>query len=117
MGKAVLLVVEGVLSIAFAVCLGTHRATAGAVLEWVIAFIFTLYVLTFCFDLRPKARTKSALAKEGALSEGMSEGRAEEEARREEEEEDGRSLDEERGEGSGEGRQALQHPEMVVVRE
>ncbi|KAF8427459.1 Frag1/DRAM/Sfk1 family-domain-containing protein [Tirmania nivea] len=100
-GKAVLLIVEGGLSIGFAVCLRTHRATAGAALEWVIAFIFTLYVLTFFFDLRPKARTKSELATEKALSEGMSKGRAEEEARRAGGEEDGNSSDEERGEGRG----------------
>ena len=102
-GKAVLLVVEGVLSIGFAVCLGTHRPTVGAALEWVIAFVFTLYVLTFFFDLRPKARTKSVLAKEKALSEGMSEARAEEEARRVEGEDYGSSSDQERGEGERSG--------------
>jgi len=117
-GKAVLLVVEGVLSIGFAVCLGMRSATAGAVLEWVIAFLFTFYVLTFFFDLRPKARTRGALAKEKALSEGMSEGRAEEEARRVGEEEDERSSDKERREGNGGERQAPpQYPKVAVVRQ
>lgn len=113
-GKAVLLVVEGGLSIGFAVCLGTHKPTAGAALEWVIAFIFTLYVLTFFFDLRPKARTKSVLAKEKALSEGMSEARAEGETRRAEEEDNGSSSDEDRERGAD--MQAPQYPEMVAVR-
>ncbi len=35
-----------------------------AVLEWLIAFVFTFYVLSFFFDLRPKARTKEQYAQE-----------------------------------------------------
>jgi len=102
MGKVVLLVAEGGLSIGFGVCLGMHRVTAGAVLEWIIAFIFTFYVLTFFFDLRPGARTKIVLAKEKALSKGASERMAEEE---------------QGGEMGGEREtQAPQYPEMAAVR-
>lgn len=95
-GKMVMLVLEGVLSIAFAVCLATHKPTQGAILEWgeftpsppqlnhdpstylclslggggqltvtlAIAFIFTFYILTFFFDLRPKARTRESLRRD-----------------------------------------------------
>ncbi|KAF8476152.1 Frag1/DRAM/Sfk1 family-domain-containing protein [Kalaharituber pfeilii] len=69
LAKTVLLVTEGALSIAFIVCLLQKRHTAGAILEWVIAFIFTFYVLTFVFDLRPKAHTRNRLERE--VEEGM----------------------------------------------
>ncbi|KAF8464578.1 Frag1/DRAM/Sfk1 family-domain-containing protein [Kalaharituber pfeilii] len=64
LGKTALLVTEGALSIAFIVCLSQKRQTAGGILEWAIAFIFTFYVLTFVFDLRPKARTRNRLGRE-----------------------------------------------------
>ena len=40
-----------VLAIAFGVLLGTNQ-NAGAVIEWVIAFLFTFYLLSFWYDLR-----------------------------------------------------------------
>lgn len=109
-----LLVVEGGLSIGFAVCLGTSKSRTGAVLEWIIAFIFTLYVLTFFFDLRPKARTKELLAKEKAMNDGMGEREASEEGRRAAAEEgsDEESV-EDRGRGMG---QLPQYPPMMAGR-
>lgn len=40
-----------ILAIAFGTTMDTHNNVA-AVLEWVIAFGFTFYLLTFFFDLR-----------------------------------------------------------------
>lgn len=53
--KASLLVVEAGLSIGFAICAVLKEPTAGAAIEWLISFIFTFYVITFYFDLRPEA--------------------------------------------------------------
>lgn len=52
-------VVEVALSIGFGVC-GHHRHTknASAILEWVIAFVFTFYILSFVIDLLPSVRTR-----------------------------------------------------------
>ena len=57
-GKQAILVVEIALSVAFGVCMGVGKHNAAAIIEWLIAFVFTFYVLSFFFDLRPKARTK-----------------------------------------------------------
>ena len=51
--KASLLTLEGSFSVGFAICAALKRETAGAILEWIIAFVFTLYLITFYFDLRP----------------------------------------------------------------
>lgn len=53
-------------SIAFGVTLYTKTSNAAGVLEWVVAFIFTFYMLSFFFDLRPKARTKEQFQRETA---------------------------------------------------
>ncbi|KAI9039084.1 Frag1/DRAM/Sfk1 family protein [Aspergillus affinis] len=58
--KASFVVVEVALAIAFGV-LGRHygsKRNAAAVLEWVIALIFTFYVLSFVIDLLPSVRTR-----------------------------------------------------------
>lgn len=39
----------------------THKKNIGAVLEWVIAFVFTGYVLSFVIDLLPSVRTRRHL--------------------------------------------------------
>ncbi|KAI9831274.1 MAG: hypothetical protein M1826_003713 [Phylliscum demangeonii] len=57
--KLVFIIVEGLLAIAFAICLYKHYSTAGAILEWTISFIFTFYVLSFLIDLLPAARHRS----------------------------------------------------------
>ncbi|KAG8920746.1 hypothetical protein FRC03_003091 [Tulasnella sp. 419] len=51
--------------VGMAVCLGTGRYDAGAYLEWIIAFGFTLYPLTFFIDLRevqPRVASKTPQA-------------------------------------------------------
>ncbi|KAL4996834.1 Frag1/DRAM/Sfk1 family-domain-containing protein [Aspergillus recurvatus] len=59
--KAFFIVVEVALAIAFGICgwHTPHRRNAAAVLEWVIALVFTFYVLSFVVDLLPSVRTRS----------------------------------------------------------
>ncbi|KAL4808552.1 Frag1/DRAM/Sfk1 family-domain-containing protein [Aspergillus unguis] len=59
--KAFFVVVEIALAIAFGVCgwRTPHRRNAAAVLEWVIAVVFTFYVLSFVIDLLPSVRTRN----------------------------------------------------------
>ncbi|KAF8528548.1 Frag1/DRAM/Sfk1 [Gautieria morchelliformis] len=49
--KAIIVLILIILAIAFGVTLGTKN-NAAAVLEWVVAFGFTFYLLTFVYDLR-----------------------------------------------------------------
>jgi hypothetical protein len=42
-------------------CTWTKNYNPGAVIEWVIAFIFSAYVFSFCIDLYPAAATKNQL--------------------------------------------------------
>ncbi|KAK3378042.1 Frag1/DRAM/Sfk1 family-domain-containing protein [Podospora didyma] len=57
--KLAFVVVEILLAIAFVSCTFTAHYNAGAVLEWVIAFIFSFYVFSFYVDLYPAVRTKN----------------------------------------------------------
>jgi len=57
MAKAVVAGILIILSIAMAACLGKGYNDTGAVLEWLIAFGFIFYPLTFWIDLR-KARAE-----------------------------------------------------------
>ncbi|KAI9880412.1 MAG: hypothetical protein M1830_003452 [Pleopsidium flavum] len=56
--KLAFILVEIAMAIAFVVCTFRTSKNAGAVLEWVVALIFTFYVLTFFVDLLPAVRTK-----------------------------------------------------------
>ncbi|KAH8693543.1 Frag1/DRAM/Sfk1 family-domain-containing protein [Talaromyces proteolyticus] len=57
--KISFVVVELALAIAFGVLdKSSHRQNSAAVIEWVIAFIFTFYVLSFIVDLLPSVRTR-----------------------------------------------------------
>jgi len=60
MAKGVVATILIALAVAMGVCLGTDRNNAGAILEWLIAFGFALYPMTFWLDLR-KARSQWAL--------------------------------------------------------
>jgi len=55
---------EVALSVAFGVTMYRKLNDVAAILEWLVAFVFTFYVLSFFFDLRPKARTKKELRQE-----------------------------------------------------
>ncbi|EAQ85960.1 hypothetical protein CHGG_07213 [Chaetomium globosum CBS 148.51] len=58
--KLTFVIIEVLLAIAFVSCTFTRHYNAGAVLEWVIAFIFSAYVFSFYVDLYPAAATKHA---------------------------------------------------------
>lgn len=63
--KLVFIIVELGLAAGFAVCLFTNnRQNTGAVLEWVIALIFTFWVLSFFIDLLPSVKHKDSMAGE-----------------------------------------------------
>ena len=55
--KLVVIIVEVILAIVFAVTTFNGRQNVGAIFEWIIAFVFTFYVLTFFVDLLPAARS------------------------------------------------------------
>lgn len=59
--KLAFIVIEVPLAIAFGVedTKGGSNTNISAVLEWVVAFIFTFYVLSFVIDLLPAVRTKN----------------------------------------------------------
>ncbi|KAJ5408318.1 hypothetical protein N7509_002201 [Penicillium cosmopolitanum] len=62
--KLAFIIIEVGLAIGFGVCMNaktTHKKNIGAVLEWVIAFVFTGYVLSFVIDLLPSVRTRRHL--------------------------------------------------------
>ena len=63
--KLFFVIIETVLAIAFVCCNTTGRPNPGAVLEWVIAFIFSFYVFSFYIDLYPAAATKQQLEVSG----------------------------------------------------
>lgn len=56
--KLFFIIVEICLAIAFGVCQLYDKYNAAAVLEWMLAFIYTFYVFTFVLDLLPAVKTK-----------------------------------------------------------
>ena len=54
--KLVFIIVEVGLAIGFGVCNRTRNFNVAAILEWVIAFVFTFWVLSFVMDLAPAGR-------------------------------------------------------------
>ncbi|KAJ5625984.1 hypothetical protein N7510_002293 [Penicillium lagena] len=62
--KAAFVIIELALAIAFGLCMRSSnqaRKNPAAVLEWVIAFVFTGYILSFVLDLLPSVRTRRHL--------------------------------------------------------
>ncbi|OJD24800.1 hypothetical protein ACJ73_03835 [Blastomyces percursus] len=57
--KLVFILVEIALAIAFGVTSRQGLKNQAAVVEWIIAYIFTFYVLSFVVDLLPAVRTRS----------------------------------------------------------
>lgn len=51
------IIVEVIFAIIFAVLTFDEQENVGAVFEWIIALVFTFYVLTFFIDLLPAVRT------------------------------------------------------------
>lgn len=59
--KLSFVIIEIALAIAFAVCMESNdraKKNPGAIIEWVIAFVFTGYILSFVIDLLPSVRTR-----------------------------------------------------------
>jgi len=56
--KLFFILVELFLAIAFVSLRWTNYRNAAAIVEWVIAFVFTLYVISFAIDLWPAVQTK-----------------------------------------------------------
>lgn len=56
--KLTFILVEIALAIVFVATNFTNQANVAAVFEWVVALIFTFYVLSFLLDLLPSVRTK-----------------------------------------------------------
>lgn len=52
------------MAIVFVVCTFKKNKNVGAVFEWIIALIFTFYVLTFFIDLYPAWHAKQAVSNE-----------------------------------------------------
>ncbi|TWU77526.1 hypothetical protein ED733_007360 [Metarhizium rileyi] len=61
--KLAFILVELALAIVFVVTNYKHERDVAAVFEWVIAFVFTFYVVSFIIDLRPAIYTKSHSAR------------------------------------------------------
>jgi len=59
--KLAFVLVEIILAVAFVSCTFTGHYNPAAVLEWVIAFLFSAYVFSFYVDLYPAAKTKQPL--------------------------------------------------------
>jgi len=62
--KLFFIITEICLAIAFAVCSKKDIWNVAAVLEWVVAFIYCLYVLSFFIDFLPALRTKHHQSKQ-----------------------------------------------------
>ncbi len=58
--KLTFVVIEVILAVAFAVCTFKGLTNAGAVIEWTIAFLFSLYVFSFYIDLYPAVYTRES---------------------------------------------------------
>ncbi|KAL1890590.1 hypothetical protein Cpir12675_005314 [Ceratocystis pirilliformis] len=56
--KLVFIIFEGSLAILFGILFKTHKRNAAAVVEWILAFIFSFYVFSYVMDLWPAVHTK-----------------------------------------------------------
>jgi len=57
--KLAFILVEIVLAAVFVGTTFTHRRNVAAVFEWIVALVFTFYVLSFLLDLLPSVRSKN----------------------------------------------------------
>ena len=65
--KLVFIVVELALTIAFLAANHERRRNAGAVLEWIIGFIFSFYIFSFAIDLWPAGKPASTDFERGGV--------------------------------------------------
>ncbi|KAK6354355.1 hypothetical protein TWF730_008763 [Orbilia blumenaviensis] len=66
--KFIFFVIEFALAIAFGILLRNRNHNAGAAVEWVLAILFTGYLLSFNFDLLPAARSYTGQFKDVELT-------------------------------------------------
>ncbi|OAQ96319.1 hypothetical protein LLEC1_00124 [Akanthomyces lecanii] len=66
--KLVVVLVEVSLAIAFVATNFTSHDNVAAVLEWVVAFLFSFFILSFVIDLYPAVATKPHMARYGKRS-------------------------------------------------
>lgn len=72
--KLAFLIVEVVLAIIYASTTFTKKKNVAAVFEWVIALIFTAFILSFLLDLLPSVRTKHHVPQGYQSESGMEKG-------------------------------------------
>ncbi|KAF2280846.1 uncharacterized protein EI97DRAFT_9963 [Westerdykella ornata] len=72
--KLFFIIVEVALAIAFGVAGNQKKYNVGAVLEWVIAFIFFFYVLSFLIDFMPAVRHKGRQSRATEMDVALAEG-------------------------------------------
>lgn len=56
--KLVFILVEFSLAVAFIACNFLRRYDVAAILEWIVAFVFSFYIWSFMVDLYPAVRTR-----------------------------------------------------------
>ena len=80
--KLFFILTEVALAIAFGVARNQSKYNAAAVLEWVVAFIYFFYVLSYFIDFMPAVRTKHHQSREtemdmaetGGMGDGAADG-------------------------------------------
>lgn len=63
--KLFFIVVEVALCIAFGACSRAKKHNAAAIIEWIIAVVFSFYIFSFTVDLWPAMHTKQVVMTEG----------------------------------------------------
>ncbi|KAK4104858.1 hypothetical protein N658DRAFT_504402 [Parathielavia hyrcaniae] len=61
--KLIFIILEILLAVAFIVLTNTQNYNPGAILEWIVAFVFSAYIFSFYIDLYPAAATKKQLGR------------------------------------------------------
>ncbi|KAF7574823.1 FK506 suppressor Sfk1 [Pyrenophora tritici-repentis] len=62
--KLFFIITEICLAVSFAVCSKKHLYNTAAILEWIVSFIYCLYVFSFFIDFLPATRTKNHQSKQ-----------------------------------------------------
>ena len=66
--KLVFIIIELLLAIAFVATNSTKNYNVAAILEWIIAFVFSFYVFSFAVDLWPAVSSRNTYRTRGKLS-------------------------------------------------
>lgn len=63
--KLSFIIIEAALCIAFGACSRTKQHDAAAIIEWIIAVVFSFYIFSFTVDLWPAVHTKEVVVAQG----------------------------------------------------